>query len=146
MSDAASAMLEEIDDCIARIAAFQKASGRRVFKLIKRSRKGRGGMATLAGFGLPIPADFAALYDHFDGIAASARLSFWETTVFLDAFWPDSAMLAAANEIARLEKFPDAGRKIRPSRRPYRQQPNPQLSYPGRNGEWPVLNCRGAVA
>jgi hypothetical protein len=113
MSNAAPAMLEEIDDCIARIAAFQKASGRRVFKLIKRSRKGRGGMATLAGFGLPIPADFAALYDHFDGIAASARLSFWETTVFLDAFWPDSAMLVAANEIARLEKFPDAGRKIR---------------------------------
>jgi hypothetical protein len=113
MSNAAPEMLEEVDDCIARIAAFQKARGRRIFKLIKRSRKGREGMATLAGFGLPVPEDFAALYDHFDGIAASARLSFWETTVFLDAFWPESAMLLSANKIARLEKHFAAERKIR---------------------------------
>src|SRR6266481_1275227 len=65
------------------------------------------------GFGLPIPEDFAALYDHFDGITASARLSFWETTVFLDAFWPESAMLVSSNKIARLEKHSAAERKIR---------------------------------
>ena len=113
MSNPAPAMLEEIEDCIARIAAFQKASGRRVARLIKKSRKRREGMATLAGFGLPIPEDFAALYDHFDGITASARLSFWETTVFLDAFWPESAMLVSSNKIARLEKHFAAERKIR---------------------------------
>ncbi len=65
------------------------------------------------GFGLPIPEDFAALYDHFNGITASARLSFWETTVFLDAFWPESAMLVSSNKIARLEKHFAAERKIR---------------------------------
>jgi hypothetical protein len=97
----------------ASFVEFQKASGRRVAKLIKKSRKGREGLATLAGFGLPIPEDFAALYDHFDGITASARLSFWETTVFLDAFWPESAMLVSSNKIARLEKHFAAERKIR---------------------------------
>src|SRR5260370_743410 len=89
MTSPAPAMLEEIDDCIARIAAFQKSSGRRVAKLIKKSRKGREGLATLAGFGLPIPEDFAALYDHFDCVTASARLSFWETTGVLDSFRPE---------------------------------------------------------
>ena len=113
MSNPAAATFEEIEDCIARIAAFQKASGRRVAKLIKKSRKGRDGLATLAGFGLPIPEDFTALYDHFDGITASARLSLWETTVFLDAFWPESAMLVSSNKIARLEKHFAAERKIR---------------------------------
>jgi hypothetical protein len=53
------------------------------------------------------------LYDHFDGITALARLSFWETTVFLDAFWPESAMLVSSNKIARLEKHFAAERKIR---------------------------------
>jgi hypothetical protein len=113
MSNPAPAVLEEIEDCIARIAASQKASGRRVAKLIKKSGKGREGLAMLAGFGLPIPEDFAALYDHFNGITASARLSLWETTVFLDAFWPESAMLVSSNKIARLEKHFAAERKIR---------------------------------
>jgi hypothetical protein len=113
MSGLTSAVLaEEIDDCIARIAAFQKARGRRVFKLIKSSPKGREGIAAMADFGLPIPEDFAALYDHFDGVAAAARMSFWESTVFLDAFWPESAMLIDSNRIARLEKHFAAEQKI----------------------------------
>src|SRR5260370_35374496 len=113
MTSPAPAMLEEIDDCSARTAGFQESARRRVAKLIQKSRKGREGLATLAGFGLPIPEDFAALYDHFDGVTASARLSFWETTVFLDAFWPESAMLVSSNKIARLEKHFAAERKIR---------------------------------
>lgn len=112
MSSFTSAVLAEIEDCIARIAAFQKSRARRVFKLIKPSSKGRQGIAALAEFGLPVPEDFAALYDRFDGVSASARMSFWESTVFLDAFWPESAMLVDSNRIARLEKHFAAEQKI----------------------------------
>jgi hypothetical protein len=112
MSKPAAEILEEIDACIARIAAFQEGCGRRVFQKIKRSRKGRAGMAVLAGFGLPVPEDFAALYYHYNGIGA-VRLSFWEQSVFLDASWPDSGLLWSFNEIARIEKHFHAERKIR---------------------------------
>jgi hypothetical protein len=107
-----SPVVAEIDACITRIVAFQAAQGRQVAARIKRSKKGRAGMTALAALGVPIPEDFAALYEHYDGISAMARMSFWQAAVFLDALWQDSAMLLSANQIARLQQHPHAECKI----------------------------------
>jgi len=113
MKQPVSPLVAEVDDCIAKIAEYQRLAGRRVAGRIKRSRKGPAGIADMHQFGLPIPADFAALYEHFNGVPSGAHLSFWESAVFFDAMWPDSAMLKSWNEIARLEKQLRAERTIK---------------------------------
>ncbi len=113
MKQPVSLLVAEVDDCIGKIVGYQRRAGRRVADRIKRSRKGPAGMADLQQFGLPIPEDFAALYEHFNGVPSGGHLSFWESAVFLDAMWPDTALLKSWNEIIRLERQLRADRTIK---------------------------------
>ncbi|MCK4818917.1 hypothetical protein KA005_24300, partial [bacterium] len=61
-------ILEEVNDCILRIAAFEKLQGRRIYKSFKRGRKGRAGIEELLQFNIDIPDDFRALYWNYNGI------------------------------------------------------------------------------
>jgi hypothetical protein len=110
MADISPEILEEVEDCIRRVKAFQEIQGRRIHKHIKRSRKGREGLPELGQFGLPIPEDFRALYHNHNGIP-SLLMPMWEQTVFLEFEWHQIHLLVDGNRIMRLEKLnPIAGR------------------------------------
>ena len=104
MTDIPSEILEEVEDCIRRIKAFHEAEGRRVHRYIKRSRKGRAGIAELAAFDLPVPEDFRALYWNYNGTKPSDRTTIWERNVFLDLDWLSAETLVRMNKIIRIEK------------------------------------------
>lgn len=103
MADIRPEILEEVEDSIRRVKAFQEARGRRIHKHIKRSRKGREGLPELEQFGLPIPEDFRALYHNHNGIP-SLMMPMWEQTVFLEFGWEPMQSLVTGNKIMRLEK------------------------------------------
>ncbi|HEY4252159.1 MAG TPA: hypothetical protein VGM87_13185 [Roseomonas sp.] len=110
MDDVRPEILEEVEDCLRQVQAFQQARGRRIHGLIKRSRKGRAGLAALAQFGLPVAEDVRALYHNYNGIKF-AMMPVWEQTVFLEFMWPQIDALVIANRVMRLEKEnPLAGR------------------------------------
>lgn len=102
MADIRPEILEEVEDSIRRVKAFQEAQGRRIHRHIKRSRKGREGLSELEQFGLPIPEDFRALYHNHNGIP-SLMMPMWEQTVFLDFEWHQIHLLVDGNKIMRLE-------------------------------------------
>lgn len=104
MADIRPEILEEVEDSIRRVKAFQEARGRRIHKHIKRSRKGREGLPELEQFGLPIPEDFRALYHNHNGIP-SLMMPMWEQTVFLEFGWEPIQSLVTGNRIMRLEKL-----------------------------------------
>lgn len=112
MRDVRPEVLEEVEDCIRRVKAFQEAQGRQVHKLIKRSRKGRKGMAELAQFNLAIPDDFRMLYHNYNGTNTSGVLSMWEQTVFLDFDWLQMDQLVISNQIMRLDKDNPLGARL----------------------------------
>ena len=80
-------VLEEVEDCIHRIWAFQKAQGRKVHKSFKRSQDGRDGIAALERSGVPIPEDYRALYWNYNGIEPRQLLSAAQKSVFLGFSW-----------------------------------------------------------
>ena len=103
MTDIRPDILEEVEDCVRRIKVFQEVQGRRIHRDIKRSRKGRAGIAELAEFGLPIPEDFRALYWNYNGTKPSDRITIWESNVFLDLDWWRAEALVRGNKITRIE-------------------------------------------
>lgn len=104
MTDIRREILEEVEDCIRQVKAFQEAQGRRIHRRIKRSRKGRDGFAELEQFGLSIPEDFRALYHNYNGIEPSL-IPMWEQTVFLEFEWQPVHLLVVGNKVRRLEKL-----------------------------------------
>ena len=101
-------ILEEVEDCIDRIAAFQKAQGRKVHRYIKRSTAGREALAELERSGILVPEDFKALYWNHDGIEPRVRLSFFQKTVFLDFCWsPLSQLIALTRDTEAASRFHD---------------------------------------
>ena len=95
-------ILEEVEDCIRQIRAFHEAQGRRIFKRIARSRKGREGIKDLETLGLPVPEDFRALYYNYNGTKPSSMLSMWETNVFLQFDWYEIDLVVKLNRVARI--------------------------------------------
>ena len=91
-------VLEEVEDCIDRIWAFQKAQGRKVHKYFKRSEDGRDGIAALERSGVPIPEDYRALYWNYNGIEPRQRLSPFQKSVFLGFFWPPISQVIASKQ------------------------------------------------
>lgn len=102
MSDIRPEILEEVEACLARIKEFLEAQGRRIHRSIKRSRKGRKGLAALEQFGLPVPEDFRALYHNHDGIPL-LMFPEWQQGVFLDFHWSPMESVVRGNKIMRLE-------------------------------------------
>lgn len=103
MTEIDRAILDEVEDCITRIRAFQEAQGRRVIKYMKRARKGRAGLAEIDQFGLPIPEDFRALYWNHNGTRETIAITKWESNVFLDFDWPPIDSVVLSNKIIRID-------------------------------------------
>ena len=90
VSTIAPEILEEVEDCISRIMAYQKAQRRKVHRHVEPNPNGRAGLAALEALGVPIPDDFRALYWHYDGVshrhlASPARAAAF--CVFFNFFW-----------------------------------------------------------
>lgn len=101
-------ILEEVEDCIDRIAAFQKAQGRKVHRYIKRSTQGRDALAELERSGVLVPEDYKALYWNYNGIEPRVRLSFSQKTVFLDFCWsPLSKLIELTRDTVAASQFHD---------------------------------------
>ena len=106
-------VLEEVEDCIDRIAAFQKAQGRKVHKYIKPSTEGRDGLAELERSGVLIPEDYKALYWNYNGIEPRVRLSVFQETVFLSFCWsPISRLIELTRSTAEVSEYHDPGMTI----------------------------------
>ncbi|MBR0643737.1 hypothetical protein [Plastoroseomonas hellenica] len=103
MTDIHPDILEEVEDCIRRVKAFQEAQGRRIHRDIKRSRKGREGLAELAALGLTLPEDFRALYHNHNGIRFKI-VSQWEQNVLLDYYWPQIDQTVLSCKIQQVKK------------------------------------------
>ena len=113
MTGVRAEVLEEVEDCIDRMAAFQKAQGRRVHKYIKRSTDGRDGLAELERSGVLVPEDFKALYWNYNGIEPRVRLSFPQRTVFLDFCWsPLSRLIELTRDTVAVSAYHDPGMTI----------------------------------
>ncbi len=104
MNDIRPEILEEVEDCIHRIKAFQEAQGRKIHASIKRARKGRSGMTELGQFGLPIPEDFRALYHNYNGAEGALKLTKWGWSVFFEFDWSCIEHLVKINKVRRLSK------------------------------------------
>ncbi len=144
MADIRPEILEEVEACLGRIKAFLEAQGRRIHRSIKRSRKGRKGLAELEQFGLPIPEDFRALYHNHDGIPL-LMFPEWQQGVFLDFQWSPMEDLVRANTIMRREAVnPLAGRlQAFMNTRGLRMQLDPGAAEQGRT---PLLMTLGTLS
>ena len=108
MTEVRAEVLEEVEDCINRVATFQKAQGRKVHKYIKRSTRGRDALAELERSGVLVPEDYKALYWNYNGIEPRVRLSFFQKTVFLDFCWsPLSQLIELTRDTRSASEFHD---------------------------------------
>lgn len=144
MDDIRPEILEEVEDCVRRIQEFQAALGRRVHRLIKRSRKGREELSQLEELGLPIPEDFRALYHNYNGIK-SGSLTNWEQEVFFEFRWPQLDTIAATTKIMRLSKRNPVTGRLDAFTSPagVRMQLDPGAA---RDGATPLLMTLGTVS
>lgn len=113
MSGIRAEILEEVEDCIDKIAAFQEAQGRKVQRYIKRSTEGRDALAELERSGVRVPEDYKALYWNYNGIEPRVRLSFFQKTVFLDFCWsPLSQLIDLTRDTVAASRFHDPAMTI----------------------------------
>jgi hypothetical protein len=144
MNEIRPEVLEDVEDCVRRIQSFQAARGRRVHRLIKRSRKGREELSQLREFDLPIPEDFRALYHNHDGIKPGS-LTNWEQEVFFEFRWPQLHMIAATTRIMMLSKRNPMTGRLDAFHSPggLRMQLDPEAA---RDGATPLLMTLGTLS
>ncbi len=94
------ALLEEVEDCIRRVADFHEANGRAI---AKHTRKGRAELEELAQFGLPLPEDLRALYWNHNGTAQGVSIPISAAGVFLEFRWLPTRTLVGKNKIIRAQ-------------------------------------------
>jgi len=104
-TDISKAVLEEVEDCIRRVADFHEANGRAIAKHIrKRTRKGRAELEELAQFGLPLPDDLRALYWNHNGTGQGTSIPMSATGVFLEFRWLPARTFVGTNKVMRVRK------------------------------------------
>jgi hypothetical protein len=107
MSEISVEILEEVEDCIQKIKAFQKAHNRRIHSSIKKASKDPNRLEELEQFNIAIPEDFRALYFNYNGTKQTG-FNLWELSIFLQFYWRPVDWLVRANKIIRIEtKNPD---------------------------------------
>lgn len=141
-------ILEEVEDCIRRVKAFQEAQGRAIHRDIKRSRKGRAGLAELEQLGLTLPEDFRALYHNHNGLRFKI-LSQWKQNVLLRYYWEPIEATVLSCKIRQVKR--NRGDAVRGDRlQVFKAIPGtPYLDLDfdaGRDGEVPLVMSWGPFA
>lgn len=98
------ALVAEIDRLIEQIKRIHEKHGRAIAKKIKRARKGRKQLQELSTFGASATEELRALYWNWNGAPRGARMSKWDSSVFLQHQWVSADVLIDWFRIAQLEK------------------------------------------
>ncbi|MGF1461652.1 MAG: SMI1/KNR4 family protein [Maricaulaceae bacterium] len=104
---------EEVQGLLCEIIAFHKGKKRKIARRIKKTAHTNQDALALKQFGLPLPADYRALYRNHNGIKISNNLPEDQTGIFFEFQWLEQHVLTNINKVIRAEKLtPNVHRRL----------------------------------